>query len=233
MEGVLDRCLEPTNQMISNLIDIEQAYINTSHPDFLGPEQSFVNIFDDSLVLDSNNNIGVNNSNRNFNDGNNIKSFNVNSFQESAGKLFNKGINLEKDIRNGNKFYSKNKIDEYEIIRENIFLGYPNNMRPPIASSRDIMETCIVKNLISSYYHVLKKNINDLVPKSIMCFLVNESKMMAEKEMVIQLFKSNELESLLQEDPYLGKKRKLIKESLVYLKNSIDIITNFSEISLD
>ena len=48
MDDVLDKCLEPTNQMIKNLIDIELAYINTSHPDFMGADQSVVNVFDDS-----------------------------------------------------------------------------------------------------------------------------------------------------------------------------------------
>jgi len=110
---------------------------------------------------------------------------------------------------------------------------YPNQMRPTFPTSRDIMETCIIKNLISSYYHVVKKNINDLVPKTIMCFLVNQSKKIAEKEMVSQLYKCNELETLLQEDPYIGKKRKQLKESLTYLKNSMDVLTNFTEISLD
>lgn len=114
-----------------------------------------------------------------------------------------------------------------------ILTGYPNHMRPGVPSSRDVMETCIIKNLISSYYHVVKKNINDLVPKTIMCFLVNQSKMMAEKEMVSNLYKSNDLDTLLQEDPYVGKKRKNIKDSLLYLKSSLEIITNFSDISLD
>ncbi|CDI78500.1 dynamin-like protein, putative [Eimeria acervulina] len=33
--GVLKRCLAPTNQMIHNIIQIELAYINTNHPDFM------------------------------------------------------------------------------------------------------------------------------------------------------------------------------------------------------
>jgi dynamin 1-like protein len=33
---LLKRCVAPTSKMISNLISIELAYINTSHPDFIG-----------------------------------------------------------------------------------------------------------------------------------------------------------------------------------------------------
>ena len=33
---LLKNCVAPTQKMISNLIHIELAYINTSHPDFIG-----------------------------------------------------------------------------------------------------------------------------------------------------------------------------------------------------
>jgi dynamin 1-like protein len=82
MEGVLERCLEPTNQMILNLIDIEQAYINTAHPDFLGPEQSFLNIFEDN----SNNQNSGNNIGRNDN-GNSIRNFNLNNYNISGKNI--------------------------------------------------------------------------------------------------------------------------------------------------
>ena len=35
----LKGCMVPTQKMISNLIQIELAYINTSHPDFIGGKQ--------------------------------------------------------------------------------------------------------------------------------------------------------------------------------------------------
>lgn len=36
VRGVLKRCLAPANQMIQNLVQLELAYINTNHPDFMG-----------------------------------------------------------------------------------------------------------------------------------------------------------------------------------------------------
>jgi len=45
MEGVLDKCLSPTTEMIANLIEIENAHINTNHPDFVGSADSLLNLF--------------------------------------------------------------------------------------------------------------------------------------------------------------------------------------------
>jgi hypothetical protein len=46
-------------------------------------------------------------------------------------------------------------------------------MRANKTDSRLKMETIIVQNLIQSYFEIVKKNIADLVPKTIMAFLVN------------------------------------------------------------
>jgi hypothetical protein len=45
MESVLNSCLEPTNEMILNLIEIETSLINTNHPDFIGSADSLLNLF--------------------------------------------------------------------------------------------------------------------------------------------------------------------------------------------
>ena len=45
MEAVLDKCLTPTTEMIASLIEIENAHINTNHPDFIGSADSMLNLF--------------------------------------------------------------------------------------------------------------------------------------------------------------------------------------------
>lgn len=45
MENVLDQCLTPTTEMIMNLIEVENALINTNHPDFVGGADSLLNMF--------------------------------------------------------------------------------------------------------------------------------------------------------------------------------------------
>jgi dynamin 1-like protein len=46
------------------------------------------------------------------------------------------------------------------------------------------METKVIQNLIESYFNLVKKSIADMVPKTIMAFLVNESRKIAQSELV-------------------------------------------------
>ena len=45
MESCLDKCLTPTTEMIINLIEIENAHINTNHPDFVKSSDALLNTF--------------------------------------------------------------------------------------------------------------------------------------------------------------------------------------------
>lgn len=238
MINVLDKLLDPTNTMIKNLVEIEKSFINTTHPDFLGPEQSVLNLFDERQIINIENDQARGDVNNNQ-----IKNFPLSSFQ--GGNSINPNINIGSNfsqVKKNKKEDLESELDEKMHINDShqqqmnnnqsYPLNYPNQMRPGIPSSREVMETCIIKNLISSYFQVVKKNISDLVPKTIMCFLVNESKRMAETEMINQLYKSSELDLLLQEDPYIARKRKQAKDSLINLKKSLEVLSEIKDLKL-
>jgi hypothetical protein len=44
VNAMLRACLKPTQKMISSIIQVELAYINTSHPDFIGGKQAIAHI---------------------------------------------------------------------------------------------------------------------------------------------------------------------------------------------
>ena len=70
------------------------------------------------------------------------------------------------------------------------------------------METTIVKNLIVSYFDTVRKTMSDMVPKTVMAFLVNKSKNSAQRELVQQIYSDgSSLEELLAEDIETKQKR--------------------------
>jgi dynamin 1-like protein len=50
---------------------------------------------------------------------------------------------------------------------------------------------------MKSYFNVVKKNINDSVPKTIVTFLINECKNSCEMVLVSNLYKEGEYDDLL------------------------------------
>ncbi|CAN0524841.1 unnamed protein product, partial [Laminaria digitata] len=43
---LLRKCMNPTQTMIANLIKLELAYINTSHPDFIGGSRAIAEVME-------------------------------------------------------------------------------------------------------------------------------------------------------------------------------------------
>lgn len=54
MYSLLTKCLYPTNTMVKNLVIIEDSYINTHHPDFMGGANAMLNVFDPKNYKDKN-----------------------------------------------------------------------------------------------------------------------------------------------------------------------------------
>jgi dynamin 1-like protein len=53
---------------------------------------------------------------------------------------------------------------------------------------REQTETDMIKRLIVSYFNVVKKNVNDSIPKTIVTFLVNHCRNTCEKILVNNLY---------------------------------------------
>ena len=119
------------------------------------------------------------------------------------------------DFLNGKEEINKIEDDNIE-----------NNIRKDLNfTERELIEISIVKNLIVSYFNIVKKNYCDFVPKTIMCFLVNKTKDISEQEIISQLYKTKEdIKNLLKEDEDITQRRKELKDNLVFLKNSFNIL---------
>lgn len=124
--------------------------------------------------------------------------------------------NNSKPISNPNANANHNSI----IINNNSFEAI-------VFNSREKMEIKIIKGLIVSYFNLVKKNICDLVPKTIMCFLVNKTKNISEQQMIVELYKSDkDIKDYLKEDPVIIEKRKELRESLAFLRNSLNVLND-------
>lgn len=66
----------------------------------------------------------------------------------------------------------------------------------------------LAERLIKSYFYIVRKSIQDSVPKAIMHFLVNFVKDNLQSELVQALYKSDSAEQLLNESDHIAIRRR-------------------------
>jgi dynamin 1-like protein len=131
--------------------------------------------------------------------------------------------------------------DSY-YVEKNMQMNTPSINLPPMPTTmrahvsqenpRAVMETKIIKNLIVSYFNVVRKNINDSVPKTIMCFLVNQSKNISQRELVSVLYKEDNLNDLLTEDPAVAKQRENCEKIIITLRKALTILQEVRDFAI-
>lgn len=79
-------------------------------------------------------------------------------------------------------------------------------------TDRERIEIEIIKSLLSSYFGIVRKNYLDLVPKTIMHFLVSKCKGDLQNELVAALYREDELPALLRETDDVAQRRQTCVE---------------------
>ena len=82
------------------------------------------------------------------------------------------------------------------------------------------METRIIQNLIQSYFDLTKKQVVDMVPKTIMAFLVMKSRDLAQQQLIERVYREENLDQLLVEDPMIKAQRDSAKKLIQALKTA-------------
>lgn len=98
---------------------------------------------------------------------------------------------------------------------------------------REQTETDMIKRLIVSYFNVVKKNVNDSIPKAIVTFLVNHCRNSCEKILVNNLYVEMQFEELLLEQDYVVKEREKLNSDITVLKECLSHINSLeSQLSM-
>ncbi|XP_076658043.1 dynamin related protein 1 isoform X1 [Halictus rubicundus] len=96
-------------------------------------------------------------------------------------------------------------------------------------SKREQRDCDVIERLIKSYFYIVRKSIQDSVPKAIMHFLVNYVKDNLQSELVTHLYKSDQAEVLLNESDHVAVRRKESADMLKALTQASHIISEIRE----
>ncbi|OXU18233.1 hypothetical protein TSAR_000136 [Trichomalopsis sarcophagae] len=96
-------------------------------------------------------------------------------------------------------------------------------------SDREQRDCDVIERLIKSYFYIVRKSIQDSVPKAVMHFLVNYVKDNLQSELVTHLYKSDHAEHLLNESEHIAVRRKEAADMLKALTQAGHIISEIRE----
>ncbi|XP_041834014.1 dynamin-1-like protein isoform X2 [Melanotaenia boesemani] len=213
--SLLRKRLPITNEMVHNLVAIELAYINTKHPDFADA-------------------CGVMN--------NNIEEHRRNRMRElptavPRDKASAAGLQGEQDGTGNWRGMLKKGEEAPGSGPGSPLKGVVNLLDVPVPvarklSSREQRDCEVIERLIKSYFLIVRKNIQDSVPKAVMHFLVNHVKDSLQSELVGQLYKSGLLNDLLTESEDMAQRRKEAADMLQALQRASQVIAEIRETHL-
>ncbi|XP_050268196.1 dynamin-related protein 3A-like isoform X2 [Quercus robur] len=248
--------VKPAERMIVNLIEMEMDYINSSNPNFLGGSKA-VEIAMQQL-RSSQRNMDVEKV-PTLEKGQNSRAGIPKSIVN--GVLPNQGnrppSNNERPVSSGGNtatrtwgissiFGSRSSPGESQASRS---LGEtahhveqmpsiiqlrepPSILRPLEMTEHEAIVITVTKLLLRSYYDIVRKNIQDLVPKAVMHFLVNHTKRELHSIFIQKLYRESLFEELLQEQEELAVKRKQTREMYLVLQQAIQTLEEVESVVL-
>ncbi|XP_024311649.1 dynamin-related protein 3A isoform X2 [Brachypodium distachyon] len=122
-----------------------------------------------------------------------------------------------------NSLYSMVRLREVNLLSQPPITLKPSENK----SNQDLTEIAIVKLLVKSYYDIVRKSIEDAVPKAIMHFLVNHTKRELHNILIRKLYRENLLDEMLRETDEVLIRRQRIQETLQVLEQAHRTLEEF------
>ena len=248
--SLLRRRLPATNAMVENLVAIELSYINTKHPDFHDAQLVGTlvknSIEERKAVLNNRPAAGAGDaslrdaaagaagrkessllSNLMKNSNLNLDQANVNG---AADVMLGAGDPAMPETSTPVKSVSSSLVSQSPMKPVNLLPEVP--MTTSLSrrlSPREQRDCEVIERLIKSYFLIIRKSIQDTVPKAIMHFLVNFVKDNLQSELVTHLYKHDQFDELLAESEHIAIRRREAAEMLKALQKASLIISEIRE----
>uniref|UniRef100_A0A8C5G583 Dynamin-1-like protein n=1 Tax=Gouania willdenowi TaxID=441366 RepID=A0A8C5G583_GOUWI len=237
--SLLRRRLPVTNEMVHNLVAIELSYINTKHPDFTDA-CGLINISSEELrrsrmrdlpsavprekVCPHSLKIWTHEEGRRCHTADTCK-----SSQRTCCQLVGRGGCISSCTEVVNLNGSSQRSCFSQVFSYLFCQPVPVSRK---LSAREQRDCDVIERLIKSYFLIVRKNIQDSVPKAVMHFLVNHVKESLQSELVGRLYKTGLLQDLLTESSDVAQRRSEAADMLKALQKAGQVIAEIRETHL-
>ncbi|XP_075998026.1 dynamin-1-like protein isoform X2 [Genypterus blacodes] len=253
--ALLRKRLPVTNEMVHNLVGIELAYINTKHPDFADAcglmnnnieEQRRNRMRDLPPAVPRDKSLkgpgghSISPSEPPAPELEVIKAAAGGGSQGgSAGEQVDGSTGSWRGmLKRGEEGGSADRAMSQYPVPSSPHRGHAVNLLDvpvPVSrklSAREQRDCEVIERLIKSYFLIVRKNIQDSVPKAVMHFLVNHVKDSLQSELVGQLYKTVLLDDLLTESEDMAQRRNEAGDMLKALQRASQVIAEIRETHL-
>ena len=223
---LLRRRLPTTNSMVENLVAIELAYINTKHPDFHKEAALVPSMLKNEHVEPwSNPSHGNPPSRRIMKTPASVPNFANGDAEQQSQQGSNHAAenstwlsNILPPARPESTDSSQSNTPTHSVMSPmkpvNLLPDVPINTSSRRLTDKEQRDCDVIERLIKSYFYIIRKSIQDSVPKAVMHFLVNFVKDNVQSELVTHLYKSEKAEELLNESDHISLRRKEASDML-------------------
>ncbi|KAM9854439.1 dynamin-1-like protein isoform 1-T1 [Aulostomus maculatus] len=251
--SLLRKRLPVTNDMVHNLVAIELAYINTKHPDFADACGLMNNNLEEQRRNRMRDLPSAVPREKGPGGGQSHSPTELPALEGELAKAAAAGVsqsgsfNEQPDGGTGNWRGMLKRGEEGPVgdrtVPQTPLTGSPqkghavNLLDVPVPVSRKLsareQRDCeVIERLIKSYFLIVRKNIQDSVPKAVMHFLVNHVKDCLQSELVGQLYKTALLDDLLTESEDMAQRRNEAADMLKALQKASQVIAEIRETHL-
>ena len=249
--GLLRQRLPVTNQMVENLIAIELAYINTNHPDFVGGTRA---AYESYMMSQTTKDFTFVPQNA---EGSSAPKSELPPGGSSQPRPPPESHNQQwgwfslwpvrgqpqqpQDARTSNSVSKTpndpavglNDIVEAEAEDREQALDNPDATQPVDMLSRQNFDCELIEKLISSYFLIVRKSVQDSIPKAVMHCLVSYVQEKLQSELVSELYRAESYDELMEEAPGMTARRREVAEMVKALKKASGILNEIRDLQFE
>jgi hypothetical protein len=102
---------------------------------------------------------------------------------------------------------------------------------PRITTEQEIVQVRVTRVLVNSYFDIVRKNVQDMVPKIVMNFMVNHVQKGLQKHLTQVLYREDSLDTLLREREDIAERRHQCQEAVRAIRKALKVLDSLKDSS--
>ena len=227
-----------TNSMVEDLISIELAYINTNHPDFVGGTRA---AYESYMIMSHVSVTSVSSSVQQPSVEDKVDEVEKKDTGGGGWRFWSSKDNAIVNASKSNPVLVKKSNDSgLNVLSQRVESSADPRTEsqkwgtnPNDIHSRQLFDCELIEKLITSYFLIVRKSVQDSVPKAVMHCLVNHVRDKLQSELISQLYKTESFDELMEESIDTMKRREEVQEMVSALQKAQEILGEIRDLQYE